>query len=203
MNTYSYLLIWMVLVKLLWPLPYLNCLPQQSSHCVPLALFSPRLSPSLAPSNFFLYALAFFIPVAKPWLPPGRRTPSLFSKSSLSVMHQGQGSVRCSSPAGAPTNHYSPTLLQTTALSDHAIHERTCHSFIPSLTTTACPSLGHSLHSLNVHVLVFLPAQLFPSCWVTVTVNFLVYFLGLLIINILYFNSISILEYAISWNFPP
>lgn len=107
----------------------------------PPGTFPPWLSPSLTPSNSSLYALAFFIPVAEPWLPLARRTPSLFSKSRLSDMQQRQGSVRCSSPAGLPANHCFPTLLQTPALSDHAIHERTCHSFIHSLPHYHCLSI--------------------------------------------------------------
>lgn len=69
---------------------------------------------------------------------------------------------------------------------------------LPSLVTTIYPSLGHALHVLNTHVPVFLPAQVFPSCWVMVTLKPLIsYFLGLLIISDLYFNSISML-----WNVP-
>lgn len=204
MNAYIYFLIWMVLVKLLWPLPYLNCLLQQSSHCVPLALFPHGYHHLLHPQTLpFMLLLSLSL-----WLSLGSLLQEELHLSSVKV-----GCLICSRVKGVSDAPYQLVFQQTITF-QHSCKRllfqimpfmggHVIHSFIPFLITTAYLSLNHSLHLLNAHVLSFLPAQL-SIMLVTVTFNFLFsYFLRLLIINILYFNSVSVLECAISWNCPP
>lgn len=56
---------WMVLIKPRWIHPYLNGLPQQSSHCVPLALFPHGYHHLLPPQTFtfFFPCFLFFLVV--------------------------------------------------------------------------------------------------------------------------------------------
>lgn len=161
MNAYIYLLIWMVLVKLLWPLPYLNCLLQQYSHCVPLALSPHDYHHLLHPQTLpFMLLLSLSL-----WLSLGSLLQEELHLSSVKV-----DCLICSSVKGVSDAPHQLVFQQTIAFQHSCkpllfqimpfMRGHVIHSFIPFLITTAYPSLNHSLHLLNAHVLVFLPAQL-------------------------------------------
>lgn len=83
MSAYICLLIWMVLIKPRWIHPYLNGLPQQSSHGVPLALSPHGYHHLLPPQTLsFFFPCFLFFSCGRAWLPPGRSAPSLFGKAA-------------------------------------------------------------------------------------------------------------------------